>query len=94
MEFVGDIYYYAVLKDGSWIVDQYIRNEPLFGAATEITDKTLLLVLRFQKRLHSLCLFYFFMVWPVLLCFRSTRYASIKNLLCTLVHCHCLVYSV
>ena len=28
MELVGDIYYVA-LKDGSWIVDQYIRNDSL-----------------------------------------------------------------
>ena len=43
------------------------------------TDKTLFLVLRFLKRsLRSLCLFlFFFMVWPVLLCYRN-RYASIS----------------
>ena len=29
MELVWDIYYYVVLKDGSWIVDKYIRNDPL-----------------------------------------------------------------
>ena len=45
MEFVWDIHY-AVLKDGWWIVDQYIRNDS-FGAAIEMTDKTLFLVLRF-----------------------------------------------
>ena len=28
MELVWDIYY-AVLKDGRWIVDQYIRNDSL-----------------------------------------------------------------
>ena len=55
--------------------------ERLFGAATKKTDKTLFLVLlRFIKATTPFVVFifyFFFMVWPVLLCSR-TRYASIS----------------
>ena len=47
MELVCDIYY-AVLKNGWWILDQYIRND-IFGAAMKKTEKTLFLVLRFLR---------------------------------------------
>ena len=82
MELVWDIYY-AVLKDGWWIVDQYIYiyTERLFGAAMKNTffDKTLFLVLRFLKATSFVVfVFYFFHgLACFLLCFR-TRYAGIS----------------
>ena len=77
---IGVGYFYAVLKDGSLIVDQYIYTERLFGAsATKKTDKTLLLVLRFLKATTPFVVFIFYFrygFWSVLLCSRN-RYASI-----------------
>ena len=75
MELVWDIYY-AVLKDGSWIVDHYVYTERLFGTAMKKTDKTSILVLRLLKAIPS-CLFSYFTVWPILLC-SCTLYASIS----------------
>ena len=75
MELVVDIYY-AVLKDGSWIMDQYIRNDSLERRRKKPT-KTLFLLLRFSKATTPfyVLIFYFCMVWSVLLCSRA-RYAS------------------
>ena len=67
---------YLLCGPEKWMVDLGpIYTERLFGAAMKKTDKTLFLVLRFL-RTTPLCLFSIcFMVWPVLLCFR-TRYAA------------------
>ena len=55
-----------------------IYTERLFGAAMKKTDETLFIVLRFLKATPFVVfVFYFFTVWPVLLCSR-TRYASIS----------------
>ena len=77
MELVWDIDY-AVLRDGSGIVDLYIRSmERLFGAAMKKTDKLLFLVLRFLKATPFVVFISIFMVWSVLLC-SCTRCASIS----------------
>ena len=72
--------YYVVLKDGSLIVDQYVRNDSLERPRKRLT-KTLSRTAIFKSdRLRSLFLFstwYFFIAWPVLLCSRI-RYASIS----------------
>ena len=93
MELVWDIYY-AVLKDGSLIVDK-IYTERLFGAATKKTDKTLLRVLRFLKATALFGVFIFcFFLWSGLFCCVSVPGTLALNLLYTLINCDCLVCSV
>ena len=75
MELVRDIYY-AALKDGSWIVDQYIGNDSLerrLERPTNIVSRAAIFQRDSARRVH----FLMFMVWPMLLCSR-TRYASIS----------------
>ena len=78
MKLLWDIYF-AVPKYGSLKLDQYKYTERLLEAATEKTDKTLFLELRFLKAttLFVVFIFNFFMIWSVLLCSR-TRCASIS----------------
>ena len=66
MELVWDIYY-AVLKDESLKLDQYIRNDSLERRQKKLT-KHLFSYCDFQKRpLRSLCLFSIFL-WSGLFC--------------------------
>ena len=69
-----------------------ICTKRLFGAAMKMIDKIMFLVLRFLKATPFVLFSIFFMVWLVLLCFR-TRYASSLLALYTLINCDCLVYS-
>ena len=69
-------YFYAVLKDGSLIVDQYLRNESFERRRKRLTKHCFSYC---DRLLRPLCLFFIFVMvsglWSVL-CSR-TRYASI-----------------
>ena len=58
MELVWGIYY-AALKDGSWMVDQYVRNDSLERRG-KILTKHCFSYCNFDERLRSLCLFSYF----------------------------------
>ena len=52
-------YFYPVLKDGSLIVDQYIRNDSLERRRKRL-GKSLLLVLRYLKATTPFVVFVFY----------------------------------
>ena len=63
-------YFCAVLKDGSLIVDQYMRNDSLARRRKRL-NKTLLLVLRFLKATTPFVVFifyFFYGLWSVFCC--------------------------
>ena len=74
MESVWDVDY-AVLKDGWWIVDQYIPNDSLERRWKRLTKHCFSYCDFKSDSVRCVCFSICFMVWPVLLC-SHTRYAA------------------
>ena len=91
MELVWDIYN-AVLKDGSWIVDQYIRNDSLERRRKTLKKHCFSYYCDFKS--DSVCYVHFLCLWSGL--FRRILVPGTLafHLLYTLIKSDCLVYSV
>ena len=79
----------AVLKDGSWIVDQRIYMDRLFGAAMRKDWQNFFFSHSAIFKSDSVRCVYFLFLWSGLFCCVRTLYASI-SIAFTLIICDCL----
>ena len=85
---------YAVLKDGSLIVDQYIRNDSLERRRKRLTNIVSRTTAVFKTDHSVCCFFFFFLLLSGLFCCVLVPGTLAFHLLHTLIYCDCLVYSV
>ena len=91
MELVWDVCY-TVLKDGSLIVDQYIRNDSLERRRKRLT-KHCFSHCNFESDHSVRCVYFLFLLWSGLFCCGLVPGTLAYHLRHTLINYDCLVYS-